>query len=48
MKIEYDPTKTSSGLDAPANWHILERREDGIMWERITVNEERTEGYHGG
>lgn len=34
--IELDSTKTYSGLAAPANWHIIERRQDGLMWQRLT------------
>lgn len=34
--VEMDKTKTHSGLPAPDDWHIVERREDGLMWERIT------------
>ncbi len=34
--IELDSTKTWSGLPAPANWHIIERRQDGLMWQRLT------------
>lgn len=32
---EYDTTKTYSGLNAPRDWHIIDRREDGFMWERL-------------
>jgi len=32
---EVDTTKTWSGLDAPRDWHVIERREDGLMWERL-------------
>jgi hypothetical protein len=34
--IEYDDSKTFSGLPAPAYWHIVERGEDGLMWQRLT------------
>lgn len=34
--IELDSSKTHSGLPAPANWHIIERRQDGLMWQRLT------------
>lgn len=34
--VEYDSSKTFSGLPAPAYWHIVERREDGLMWQRLT------------
>ncbi len=33
--LSYDTTKTMSGLDAPLDWHVVERREDGIMWQRL-------------
>lgn len=33
--IEIDTTKTWSGLPAPRDWHIIDRREDGLMWERL-------------
>ena len=33
--IQYDTTKTWSGLPAPQDWHVIERREDGIMWQRL-------------
>lgn len=36
MIAEIDTTKTFGGLDVPRDWHIIERREDGIMWERLT------------
>jgi len=26
---------TYSGLPAPNYWHVVERREDGILWERL-------------
>lgn len=33
---EWDTTKTCSGLEAPDGWYVVERREDGIMWRRVT------------
>jgi len=36
ITIEYDTTKTHSGLPAPEGWYIAERREDGLMWVRPT------------
>src|SRR5690348_16463526 len=32
---EYDSTKTLTGLPAPAGWHIIERRDDGLMGQRL-------------
>ncbi len=32
---EYDESKTHSGLEAPAYWQIVERRDDGILWRRL-------------
>src|SRR5689334_20026409 len=32
---EIDTTRTWSGLAAPEYWAIIERREDGIMWQRL-------------
>lgn len=32
---EWDNTKTFSGLPAPSDWHILEKRDDGLMWQRL-------------
>lgn len=32
---EYDITKTHSGLPAPLDWNVIDRREDGLMWERL-------------
>jgi hypothetical protein len=32
---EIDTTKTWSGLMAPPGWHILEWRDDGLLWERL-------------
>jgi len=32
---EYDSSHTFSGLPAPLNWHIVERRQDGLMWQRL-------------
>jgi hypothetical protein len=34
-QTEYDMTSTWSGLPAPDHWHIVERRADGIMWQRL-------------
>ena len=50
---EWDDSKTYSELEAPVGWHVVERREDGLMWERlvgqkITVIEDITvkaDGY---
>lgn len=33
--MERDLTKTHTGLPAPDDWHIVEWREDGLMWERL-------------
>jgi hypothetical protein len=37
MKVttEYDDSKTFSGLPAPEGWHIIDRRNDGFMWQRL-------------
>jgi hypothetical protein len=35
ITTEYDDSRTCSGLPAPENWHIIERREDGLMWQRL-------------
>lgn len=36
METEIDLTRTFSGLPAPVDyWHVVERRDDGIKWERI-------------
>lgn len=32
---EHDETKTWSGLPAPEYWHIVDRKGDGLMWERM-------------
>jgi hypothetical protein len=32
----YDNSKTWSGLEAPEDWHIVERRPDGLLWQRLT------------
>ena len=34
-ETEIDYSKTYSGLAAPDGWHVLERRPDGIMWQRL-------------
>jgi len=34
--IIIDDSKTVSGLDAPRGWHVIERREDGLMWQRLS------------
>ena len=31
-----DTTTTFSGLPAPAFWSAIERRDDGILWRRLT------------
>lgn len=33
--MEMDTTKTWSGLPAPVDWHVVDRRSDGIKWERL-------------
>lgn len=33
--LEWDNSKTYSGLPAPKGWTIYERREDGLMWIRL-------------
>lgn len=33
---ERDTTKTFSGLPVPDGWSAAERRDDGIMWRRLT------------
>ena len=32
---EWDTLHTISGLPAPADWHIAERRHDGLLWDRL-------------
>jgi hypothetical protein len=32
---EIDSTKTWGGLDAPDYWTVIDRREDGLMWQRL-------------
>lgn len=34
--IDIDTTKTVSGLPAPRGWHVIERRGDGAMWQRLS------------
>jgi hypothetical protein len=36
IEIVYDTTKTWGGLPAPLDWRVIERRADGIMWQRLT------------
>lgn len=33
---EYDGSTTWSGLPRPSGWHIVDRRADGLMWQRLT------------
>lgn len=35
ITTEYDAAKTYSGLRAPDHWHIVERGNDGLMWQRL-------------
>lgn len=34
--MERDDSTTWSGLPAPSMWHVIERRADGLMWQRLT------------
>ncbi|MBA2287529.1 MAG: hypothetical protein H0W02_18805 [Ktedonobacteraceae bacterium] len=31
---EWDDSLTWSGLAAPAYWQVIDRRQDGLMWQR--------------
>lgn len=32
---EWDDSVTWSGLAAPSGWHIIDRAEDGLLWQRL-------------
>lgn len=32
---EWDNSKTWSGLPAPSGWRIVERADDGLLWQRL-------------
>lgn len=35
ITTEVDDSVTWSGLPAPKNWYVAERRHDGLMWRRV-------------